>query len=266
MEKKISPAQKLFIAPTITPSGPSLRFNDDDPITVQHYPEECKMEETLRISMKFCFDYIQLNSHITQEVPACLLLENGTAGGPQSGRPGVDIVFLIDLSGSMMGEKLELVKKTLEFMISKLNNNDRVSLVTFNNVTSKLCPLTCMNERNKQNVVNIANQMKAYGGTEIVQGLDMGLKILAGRRISNSVSSIVLLSDGKDNNSHSAMPRAKEILLRSLHEIESGFSVHTFGYGGDHDATLLNAIADEKNGGFYFIEHEKRYCQNSNRH
>ena len=258
MEKKkplpIFP-QGIFTTPTALP--PSLVFSDDDPIPVPRQSEDYKSEDSLTISLRFCFDHVQLSSSQNQEVPACLFLSNGTPGSHQTTRPGVDIVFIIDLSGSMMGAKLDLLKKTLEFMVSKLGNTDRVSLVTFNNATNKLCPLICMNDRNKAHISRIIAGMKAYGGTEIVQGLDMGLRILAGRRISNSVSSIILLSDGKDNNSHSAMPRTKEILLRALHEIESGFSIHTFGYGADHDATLLNAMAEEKNGGFYFVEHEE---------
>jgi uncharacterized protein YegL len=254
MEKKL-PSKIFQISNTL--NNPQVNYNDDEPISVQTYAEEYKMDDSLRISMKFCFDYVQLSSVRTQEIPACLFLETGTRGSTVSGRPGVDIVFVIDISGSMMGPKLELVKKTLEFMISKLSNKDRVSLVTFNNTTTKLLPLICANDPNKAAITRIIENIKAYGGTEIVQGLDMGLKILAGRKISNSVSSIVLLSDGKDNNSHSAMPRVKEILIRSLHEIESGFSIHTFGYGGDHDAKLLNAMAEEKNGGFYFVEKEE---------
>lgn len=259
MEKKHPQLFSGVFVAAKTPIGPMppVLYSDDDHIIVQKFPEEVKVEDTLRVSLKFCFDYIQLSSTKEQEVPVCLFLENGTQGNLQTGRPGVDIVFVIDLSGSMMGPKLELVKKTLEFMIMKLGPSDRVALVTFNNACKKLCGLTCMTDPKKQIVNKLIGSMNAYGGTEIVQGLDMALRILAGRKVLNSVSSIVMLSDGKDNNSHSAMSRTKEILLRSLHEIDTGFSIHTFGYGADHDAALLNAMADEKNGGFYYIEHEE---------
>ena len=257
MESKTKPKFFNVPMPTSVKQPEFLQvFNDDEPISVQKYSEEYKIEDTLHMSMKFCFDYVQLSSTQSQEIPACLYLQSGVIGS-SSGRPGVDLVFIIDLSGSMMGTKLDLVKKTLEFMVSKLSPSDRLSLITFNNNTNKLSPLISMTDKNKSAIIRIINQMKAYGGTEIVQGLDIGLKTLAGRRITNSVSSIILLSDGKDNNNHSAMARAKEILLRANHEIDSGFSIHTFGYGGDHDATLLNAMAEEKNGGFYFVEHEQ---------
>lgn len=256
MEKKPYP-KFLGVQSSTSRQAPEQIFDDDDPISVQNFPEEVKVEDSIRNSIRFCFDYVQLNSSTAQEIPACLYIESGTEGNPNTGRPGVDLVLIIDISGSMMGSKIELVKKTIEFTISKLSPSDRVSLVTFNNSTTRLCPLLSMNDRNKVRVTSLSNQMKAFGGTEIVEGLDVGLKILAQRKIVNSVSSILLLSDGKDNNSHSALPRAKEILLRSIHEINSGFSIHTFGYGGDHDATLLNAMAEEKNGGFYFLEHEQ---------
>lgn len=257
MEKKVPSAYSIGVFSTQTlGNSPNVRYDDDESITVHSFPEEFKLEDSLNISLRFCFDHVQMNSRENQEVPACLFLANGTPGAIQTNRPGVDVVFVIDISGSMMGVKLELLKKTLEFMTSKLSQHDRVALVSFNNLCTKLSPLICMTDKGKALIYRIISNIKAYGSTEIVQGLDMGLKILSGRKVANSVSSIILLSDGKDNNSHSAMPRTKEILLRSLHEISSGFSIHTFGYGADHDAGLLNAMAEEKNGGFYYVEHE----------
>ena len=255
MEKKAYPK---FIGVQSSTSRPVTEqvFDDDDPIIVQSFSEEVKLEDSIRSSIRFCFDHVQLDSSTAQEIPACLYIESGTEGNPISGRPGVDLVLVIDISGSMMGPKIDLVKKTIEFTITKLSPSDRVSLVTFNNSTTRLCPLLSMTDRNKARVILLSNQMKAFGGTELVEGMNVGLKVLAHRKITNSVSSVLLLSDGKDNNSHSALPRAKEILLRSVHEVNSGFSIHTFGYGGDHDATLLNAMAEEKNGGFYFLEQE----------
>ena len=255
MEKKVP--RFLGVQSAVTAQQPQTRFNDDDPISVQNFLEEIKSEDSVRCSLQFCFDYVQLSSSINQEIPVCLYIESG-AGSQTQGRPGVDLVFIIDISGSMMGPKLELVKKTIEFTVSKLSPSDRVSLVTFNNSTNRLCPLLSMTDRNKSLILKLVNQINAFGGTEIIEGLNLGLKVMSDRRIVNSVSSIILLSDGKDNNSHSALPRAKESLIKSVHEIDSGFSIHTFGYGGDHDAQLMNAIAEEKNGGFYFIDDESK--------
>ena len=47
-------------------------------------------------------------------------------------RPGIDIVIAIDISGSMQGQKIKLVRETLVFLVDELKDVDRLSLVTFN--------------------------------------------------------------------------------------------------------------------------------------
>eukprot|EP00358_Blepharisma_japonicum_P003448 CAMPEP_0202946756 /NCGR_PEP_ID=MMETSP1395-20130829/10189_1 /ASSEMBLY_ACC=CAM_ASM_000871 /TAXON_ID=5961 /ORGANISM="Blepharisma japonicum, Strain Stock R1072" /LENGTH=490 /DNA_ID=CAMNT_0049647547 /DNA_START=57 /DNA_END=1529 /DNA_ORIENTATION=+ len=252
-----------FIA---APQAPAVSFADDEFVQITHSSEEAKAalskNAKLNLSMRFAMNYLQLNSRENQEIPCELILEAVDESGISNpnasrGRPGVDIVCAIDISGSMRGSKLDLVKRTLEFMIDKLSDNDRVSLVTFNNQSKRLCPLTAMTPQGKGRLKAIAGQIQAFAGTEIVEGLLTSLNILAQRRITNSVSSIILLSDGNDNNTHSAMGRTKSALIEVGSMISSGYSIHTFGYGADHDPNLLNSMAEEKNGGFYFVERDE---------
>ena len=59
----------------------------------------------------------------------------------------------------------------------------------------------------------------------------MGIKVLGKRRVTNTVSSILLLSDGQDNNQSSAMSRAAQCYATHSGLVEKGFTTHTFGYG-----------------------------------
>mmetsp|Transcript_18553 Transcript_18553/g.16150 ORF Transcript_18553/g.16150 Transcript_18553/m.16150 type:complete len:97 (+) Transcript_18553:909-1199(+) len=70
-------------------------------------------------------------------------------------------------------------------------------------------------------------------------------EVLRQRRYVNSVSGIFLLSDGLDNNG-----------LRDWNQIKlkHNFSIHSFGYGSDHDPELMTKIADVGDGNFYFID------------
>lgn len=241
-----------------------VSYADDEAVMISQGTEETKAElsrnSRLELSMKFATNYLQLNSREAQEIPCDLILEavdENSDLNTTRGRPGVDIVCAIDISGSMRGAKIDLVKRTLEFMIAKLSDNDRVSLVTFNNQSKRLCPLTAMTRHGKILLSNLVNQIQASNGTEIVEGLLTSLNILAQRRISNPVSSIVLFSDGNDNNCHSAMARTKSALIEVGSLISAGYSIHTFGYGTDHDSSLLNSMAEEKNGGFYYVEKDE---------
>jgi len=53
------------------------------------------------------------------------------------------------------------------------------------------------------------------------------------------------------------LERARETTLRYTPLIEGAFSVHTFGYGADHDAKVMQEIAKSNNGNFYYVENPK---------
>ena len=61
-----------------------------------------------------------------------------TSGGS---RTNVDLICVIDNSGSMNGEKIALVRDTLKFLVETLTPSDRISLILFNSYASRLCPL-----------------------------------------------------------------------------------------------------------------------------
>ena len=71
----------------------------------------------------------------------------------------------------------------------------------------------------------------------------MGIKVLGKRRVTNTVSSILLLSDGQDNNKPTAMSRAAQCYTTNSALVPKGFTTHASGYGSDHDAELMNYIA-----------------------
>jgi len=100
----------------------------------------------------------------------------------------------------MSGKKIKLVKDTLEFIIDCLNENDRLSVITFNTAGERIIPLTRMNKNNKQSLTEIVKKIYATGRTNINDGLSLAFKTLAERKNKNPVSSILLLSDGRDDN------------------------------------------------------------------
>ena len=68
---------------------------------------------------------------------------------------------------------------------------------------------------------------------------------MKGRKYRNNVTSIFLLSDGVDDT----FPEIKE-QIKSVNEI---FTIHTFGFGEDHDAKIMTSICNLKSGSFYFV-------------
>jgi hypothetical protein len=79
--------------------------------------------------------------------------------------------------------------------------------------------------------------------------MDEAFKVIKNRNEKNPVTSIFLLSDGLDGGAQNRVAAC----LNNLH-IDDTFTIHTFGFGRDHDPNLMTSISKQKNGNFYYIE------------
>lgn len=235
--------------PRISSSDQNLE-KDDEPLVTHSIKSTTTSSEDLEISLKFCRNYLAPSTNY-QEWPCTLTFQ--APENAENQRSGVDIICIIDVSGSMRGDKMALVQKTLQFMLTQVTELDRVSIVAFNNTARKLFPLIVMNERGKTVAENAINLLGASGGTNIVGGLDLGLRIAANRKVENNSTAIILLSDGCDNEKLTAYERSRAS-IESFQHLNFSYTIHSFGYGADHDATTLSVIAELKNGGFYYVE------------
>lgn len=113
-------------------------------------------------------------------------------------RTSVDLICVIDKSGSMMGEKIALVKETMKVLIETLTPSDRLSIITFDSDARRLCPLKAVTQENIVTLNDQVSQIYSSGGTSIMSGMNLALKTIRDRKIANSVTSIFLLSDGQD--------------------------------------------------------------------
>ena len=104
---------------------------------------------------------------------------------------GVDIVAVIDRSGSMDDGKLGLVKETLHFMISELLPQDRLCLVTFSSKVFTDMPLTHMDKEGKARAEDLVSAIKAHGTTNLDGGLSTGLhNLIQDENFVNDVSTL----------------------------------------------------------------------------
>lgn len=183
----------------------------------------------------------------------------------QTSRAPVDLVTVLDVSGSMAGTKLALLKRAMGFVIQNLGPNDRLAVIAFSSTARRLFPLRRMSETGRQQALQAVNSLVANGGTNIAEGLRKGAKLMEDRREKNPVTSIILLSDGQDtytvNSSGGNQHQPDYYLLLPLtihNENSSSFRipVHTFGFGADHDASLMHSISEISGGTFSFIETE----------
>ncbi|XP_059659472.1 E3 ubiquitin-protein ligase WAV3-like isoform X2 [Cornus florida] len=242
-------------------SSPKNVINDHSTgaIEVKTYPEVSAVSRsishhnfTVLIHLKAPLTSSRQNSGINQNFPS----------SSQNSRAPVDLVAVLDISGSMIGTKLALLKRAMGFVIQNLGPSDRLSVISFSSTARRLFPLRRMSDTGRQEALQAVNDLISNGGTNISEGLRKGAKVMVDRRWKNPVSSIILLSDGQDTytiGSHGGTHSHNDYRPLSIQRNGGAglqIPVHAFGFGADHDAASMHSISETSGGTFSFIEAE----------
>jgi len=178
-------------------------------------------------------------------------------------RAPIDLVTVLDVSGSMSGTKLALLKRAMAFVISNLSPEDRLSVVVFSSTAKRVFSLKRMTPDGQRAANRVVERLLCTGGTNIAEGLRKGAKVLEDRRQRNPVASIMLLSDGQDTYSLSSRgvvlfpsDEQRRSARQSTRYGHVQIPVHAFGFGVDHDAATMHAISEVSGGTFSFIQAE----------
>ncbi|PON59644.1 Cdk-activating kinase assembly factor [Parasponia andersonii] len=164
---------------------------------------------------------------------------NGTAAAPpllgSSNRAPVDLVAVLDASGSMTGAKLQMLKRAMRLVISSLGSVDRLCIVAFSSTPKRLLPLRRMTAQGQRTARRIVDRLVCGQGSSVGEALRKATKVLEDRRERNPVASIVLLSDGQDDGA-GVQPNSKNQRQASSHVSSTRFAhveipVHAFGFG-----------------------------------
>ena len=136
-----------------------------------------------------------------------------------------------------------------------MGSEDRLALIPFeNNLRSDYYKFTLMIEANKTNAINYIDKLYTSGGTNIYEGLKGGLDLLIDNYQSGkTIASMILFSDGQDLYSNAEGNFKQYIKSQKKDDFLS--TLHSFDYGDDHEAVLMNNISKIKNGGYFFILH-----------
>ncbi|KAI3987579.1 hypothetical protein MKX01_021491 [Papaver californicum] len=113
-------------------------------------------------------------------------------------RAPIDLVTVLDVSGSMTGEKLLMLKRAMRLVISSLGSCDRLSIIAFSSIPKRLLPLRRMSSQGQKCARRIIDRLVIGQGSCVGDALRKATKVLEDRRERNPVASIMLLSDGHD--------------------------------------------------------------------
>jgi Ca-activated chloride channel family protein len=167
--------------------------------------------------------------------------------------PASNLVFLIDVSGSMMEpEKLPLVQKSLKMLVDQLREQDRVSLVVYAGNAGLVLPSTPGSEKTK--IKNAIDALEAGGSTAGGAGIQLAYKVASQNFIKNGNNRIILCTDGDFNVGPSSDSELFDIIDK---EKKTGVFLTVLGYGmGNYKDAKMEKLADKGNGNHAYIDNE----------
>ncbi|KAM0032376.1 putative chromatin regulator PHD family [Helianthus debilis subsp. tardiflorus] len=123
-------------------------------------------------------------------------------------RAPIDLVTVIDVSGKMTKEKLQMMRRTMRMIISSLSSSDRLSIVAFSSYSKRLLHLKRMTTSGQRAARRIVDAMAVLeGSSNASDAVKKAVKVLEDRREKNAVASIILLSDVSGQSSHVSTTR-----------------------------------------------------------
>lgn len=166
-------------------------------------------------------------------------------------RPPLNLVFLIDTSGSMEdANKLPLLKQSLSLMLAELRPEDQVSIVTYAGSAGLVLPPTAAKDRAA--ILSSLDNLAAGGSTAGAEGLELAYQVAEGMKADGEVTRILLATDG-DFNVGIDDPEGLEAYVARKRETGTYLSVLGFGRGNLDDA-IMQALAQNGNGTAAYID------------
>jgi uncharacterized protein YegL len=207
------------------------------------------------ISMSSATEFNSIGAFIptTMLCLASLQVPQAPQAQAASVRVPMDLVVVADRSGSMQGTKIALVQQAIQYLLTQMTPEDRLSVIAFNHSVHTVFPLRAGTSEQKSIMSQMVNQhpeMQADGGTEIWSGLHHAIQTIRTRQLTRAVPAILLLTDGQGG------PPTRQQLETSLGEVGVTVPVHCFGFGQDHDAPVMSMIAQTGNGAFTYVEND----------
>lgn len=183
--------------------------------------------------------------------PETRLLRIGLRGYdlPRSARPPANLVFLMDVSGSMNSpDKLPLVKTALMGLANELSPRDRVSIVVYAGAAGLVLEPT----NDPEQIRRALDRLSAGGSTAGGAGLQLAYQVARDNFIQGGVNRILLATDGDFNVGTSD---TKALLAMVEKERETGVTLTTLGFGtGNYNEAMMEQVADKGNGNYAYID------------
>jgi Ca-activated chloride channel homolog len=185
--------------------------------------------------------------------PKHQLLKIGVQGKniPTDNLPASNLVFLIDVSGSMNSDnKLPLLVQSMKILVAQLRKEDKVAIVVYAGAAGMVLPPTAGTE--KQTIIDALEKLQSGGSTAGGAGIELAYKTAQENFIIGGNNRVVLATDG-DFNVGVSSDKDMEKLIEEKRK--SGVFLTCLGYGmGNYKDSKLETLADKGNGNYAYID------------
>ena len=170
---------------------------------------------------------------------------------PAQDLPASNLVFLIDVSGSMSSEnKLPLVKASLKMLTGKLREKDRISIVTYAGQAGLALPAT--SGSNKTKIKDAIDALEAGGSTNGSAGIELAYRIAQQHQIHEGNNRIILCTDGDFNIGATSDDDVVRLIEK---ERSRGIYLSVLGVGmGNYKDSKMELLADKGNGNYAYLD------------
>lgn len=169
----------------------------------------------------------------------------------EADRPAANLVFLLDVSGSMQSPaKLPLVKESMRLLLDKLRPQDRVAIVTYAGQSGLALPSTPASQ--KRAILAALDALQPAGSTNGSMGLQLAYDIAKANRVEGGINRIVLCTDGDFNV---GLTGEGELVSLIAEKARGGTFLTVLGFGmGNYKDATLELLADKGNGAYGYID------------
>lgn len=208
------------------------------------YPEQAENEHPLSI-------YTELTSCPWNEKHLLMQVAMQATKLDEESMPASNLVFLIDVSGSMNSiNKLPLVKRSMNMLVDNLRDEDRVAIVVYAGAAGLVLPSTKGSDKEK--IRNAINRLNAGGSTAGGAGIKLAYNTAEKHFIRNGNNRVIIATDGDFNVGQSSDASMEELISEKK---KSGVFLTCLGYGmGNYKDSKLETLADKGNGNYAYID------------
>ena len=206
-------------------------------------------DKSSALSLRATISHKLLSTNVEEQAFYVLLDVTPAIDLPTSRLP-LNLCLVLDRSTSMQGMRLQQVKEGTRQIIDRLTADDALSVVVFSDRAEVILP--SQKNIDKAMAKSIASTIQPSGGTEMLQGLLVGLKELEQNRAKTSVNHLILLTDGQTYGDE------EECLQRADWAGRNQISLTTMGIGSDWNENLLDQMSSASGGASVYIDSPRK--------